>query len=153
MSRRFLGVVFGALVAGCATPSHYPSDGFWINGAVVRLEPARLAALRANWNDGALSLAATSHSDPVDHRWILDLVALNEELGTAPCHHVVFERIEMLPLKVMTTALPSGNRKEFRPVKYNENWHIDACGAQHRWRVMDDANDPSNELTVLLLGH
>jgi hypothetical protein len=148
-------LALAGVLAGCATapPHRAPTaNRFLVNGAAITVQPEQLQAIRQGWSGDVLAQAAASGSVPADRQWILDLIALSEELGTTPCRRLAFERIEPMPLKPFVARVAIGPNVTFDPHKYNENWHIDACGVHHRWRVMDDANNRSQELTVLLLG-
>ena len=147
-------LALASATTGCVAPATVrapapPASRFEINGAMMSVPEERLQVIRRNWTDDSVALAETSRSNRSDHRWILDFVALNEALGPTPCHHLAIQRIDPLPLNAMTVSL-GGERHTFTPRKYNEDWHVDACGVAHRWRVMDDADDARHELTVLL---
>lgn len=141
-------IVFSAalLLSSCADRGYYK-----INGQSVHVREAALADIEKAWKNQPQTIFARSAAPDV--AWIIELIAVSEARGIGaepPCKSLTAIGIKSLPLARFTLPSTAKQSLEYSPVRYREQWTVNACGNERQWGIFDNPKD-SDPLNVVLL--
>jgi hypothetical protein len=105
----------------------------------------------APWLTPTRERLADSRAPGPTREWVLRTIAAELSRASNPrlrCDTPALMSVEQLPLDDVVDKRPDGSTEILRPVRYAERWHVQACGAFWRWRLLGllERNDLSGEL-------
>lgn len=84
------------------------------------------------------------------HGRLLGLIAHHEAHAAQPCRNLSLQAITQLPAEPFDAkGAANGLARTYRPDKYLEEWTVLTCGRPVRWRIFDNQDDQTTDLTML----